>query len=256
MYDSDDQSSMVSDAGSHQDVAMSSTDEDMNDDDTLALAQRNEQSTNREAPAGLRQAWASRIHANRVPTPILPPGPMSRPGVRPIQTHTGHPRHRHPQEHLSNSSDLLEVPSPIDEDEVSTPPSAAEAAGSQLSMLTVNDMDVETSAVPAISIDPSQSLPLGEHAEQSLEMTSEIADGFDVMGSTGSFDAGLVVRKQRARSGALSSVHGSSAPSRAGALHSEPTSLGVHKRGISVGFRADCEKCQMRVPGHMNHYIS
>ena len=248
-YDSDDQSSMISEAGSVQDVAMS-TDEEMEDDETISSPQVQ----HRRIPSGFWQPWPDRTQANRVPTPILPPSSTSRPGLRPVQVRTGHIRHRHPQENFS--SDLLEVPSPIDEDEVPTPPSAAEAAGSQLSMLTVNDMDMEpsdNSLVPTISVDPSQSLPLGEHAAHNLELDSAIDDGFETMDSPGGLDAGLIVRKQRARSGALSSGNGSPSPVRA-----EPVRLdnGARKRGFSMGFRADCEKCQMRVPGHMNHFVA
>jgi hypothetical protein len=35
---------------------------------------------------------------------------------------------------------------------------------------------------------------------------------------------------------------------------SDPSS-GSNKRGISMGYRADCEKCRLKVPGHMNHFF-
>ena len=257
-YDSDDQSSMVSEAGSLQDVAMS--DEDMEDDDPGSFRNANDHSLSTEPLNGLWQPRPTRTHANRVPTPIVPP-PTSRPGVRPLQMQSTHMRHRHPQENISTPSDLLEVPSPIvDEDEVPTPPSAAEAAeaaGSQLSMLTFNDMDMEPShesLLPTISIDPSQTNPFGGHIKRSFEMESAIDDDLEPMDSLGGLDAGLIVRKQRARSGALSSGHGS--PSPAEPVFPEHSGPGAHKRGFSMGFRADCEKCQMRVPGHMNHFVN
>ena len=69
-------------------------------------------------------------------------------------------------------------------------------------------------------------------------------------------DAGpdhLVIRKQRQRSGALSSGGGAS-PARAGPSSAAAAAGG--KRGFSMGFRNDCEKCRLRVPGHMNHFLS
>ena len=246
-YDSDDQSSMVSEPGSPQDIAMSSGDEDMADsapsfsqspEDTLPSTSIGKLPTN---------IWQSRMRqTNRVPTPIQPPG---RPGTHPLQTRTGtrqHIRQRHPQENISTatSGELLEVPSPIDEDEVPTPPSAAEAAGSQLSMLTVNDMDMEPSSaldLPTISVDPSLTPRSGDISDV------ESAIDIDPMDDSESRDSRLTVRKQRQRSGALSSGQGSPSPVRA-----DPNA----RRGFSMGFRADCEKCRMRVPGHMNHFLS
>lgn len=250
---------MVSEPGSLQDVTMSSNDDPMEDHYAGVSSQTHHEDPERSLPQGSWPSLHSRIQqTNRVPTPILPQS--SRLGDRAIHIRTSfkqHVRHRHPQEIAGVSSDLLEVPSPIDEDEVPTPPSAAEAAGSQLSMLTVNDMDMEApeSVLPTISVDPSQTLPFGEHAEQSLETESAIADGFDPMESNGGLGVGLIVRKQRARSGALSSGHGSPAPGRGDSAHPEMYGAGAVKRGFSLGFRADCEKCQMRVPGHMNHFI-
>jgi hypothetical protein len=29
----------------------------------------------------------------------------------------------------------------------------------------------------------------------------------------------------------------------------------ANKRGISMGYRPDCEKCRLKVPGHMNHFF-
>jgi hypothetical protein len=73
---------------------------------------------------------------------------------------------------------------------------------------------------------------------------SESAVDFDAMDQGPSE---LIVRKQRQRSGALS---GADSPVRAG-----PSSANS-KRGFSMGFRADCEKCRLQVPGHMNHFLS
>ena len=259
LYDSDDQDSMVSEPGSPPDVAMSSGDEEMGHDDTLLYSQSHDSEERNELPNPARPSFHSRMQqTHRVPTPINPPS--SRPGVRPMQVRTnfgGHIRHRHPQENLGNSSDMLEVPSPIDEDEVPTPPSAAEAAGSQFSMLTVNDMDLEPSesVLPTISIDHSQTSPFGEHVQQSLEAESAIADGFEPMESSGGLDAGLVIRKQRARSGALSAGHGSPSPARAEPARPDQMGFGRPRRVLSMGFRADCAKCQARVPGHFNHWF-
>ena len=235
-YDSDDHSSMMSEPGSPQDISMSS-DEDM-DEDLLSHSP--------DGPFGGKlpsSPWQARMQANRVPTPILP---SPRATGRPPHLRT-HVRSRHPQEINSSSfADHLEVPSPIDEDEVPTPPSAAEAAGSQLSMLSVNDMDLEPrSDVPTISIDPSQTLPFNEHVERSRESEYAVED-FGRMDSNSMLDAGHIVRKQRARSGALSNGGGSPAPG-----SGEPS----NRRGFHMGFRADCEKCRMRIPGHMNHFL-
>ena len=245
-YDSDDQSSMMSEPGSPQDIIMS--DEDV-DDETATFSQSPEEMippTSRPPSS----PWRGRLAQvnQRVPTPIQPP---NRPGARPVQVRIGtnqHVRQRHPQENVSSSSDHLEVPSPIDEDEVPTPPSAAEAAGSQLSMLTVSDVDMEpTESLPSISVDASESLQLAQGPEQ---MDSAI--DVEPMDSIAAPETGLVVRKQRQRSGALSSGHGSPSPS---PMRVDPSENG-RKRGFSMGFRTDCEKCRMRVPGHMNHFIS
>ncbi len=186
--------------------------------------------------------WRDRMSQQRVPTPIIPP---SRPSVRTTQTIGSprqHVRQRHPQEYnTANSSDHLEVPSPIDEDEAATPPSAAEAAGSQLSMLTVNDMEVDHASnllLPSISIDRSATLPLPD--EDAIDMDAD--DGFTTPDGR---ESRLVVRKQRQRSGALSSGQGSP-------VRPDP---GV-KKGLSMGYRQDCEKCRMKVVGHFNHFVS
>lgn len=31
---------------------------------------------------------------------------------------------------------------------------------------------------------------------------------------------------------------------------------GSIKRGFSMGYRSDCEKCRMKVPGHFSHIIT
>ncbi|KAF2167287.1 hypothetical protein M409DRAFT_66288 [Zasmidium cellare ATCC 36951] len=237
-YDSDDElSSMVSEPGSPQDVSMSG-DEDM---DGATFSQSPEE-TRMMQPQALRHSpWGQRVQTHRVPTPTV----AMRPGARSAQQKTGvrhHIRSRHPQEYIS--SDHLEVPSPIDEDEVLTPPSAAEAAGSQLSMLTVSDvdMDEDDSSVPTISIDPAR--PSNVHTNVDLNNDPDSAVDFEPMDNG---PDNIVVRKQRQRSGALSNGN---SPVRAG-----PSNPGA-RRGFSVGFRADCEKCRMRVPGHMNHFIA
>jgi hypothetical protein len=256
-YDSDDQSSMMSEPGSPQDITMS--DEDMVDEasDSAAFSQ----SIQDGLPSGLGSSFGGRpwragmLQTDRVPTPIIPPDRL-----RTMQIRTGtqqHVRHRHPQENNSNSSDLLEVPSPIDEVEVPTPPSAAEAAGSQLSMLTVNDMDMEPTGpteLPQISISPST-------IEQSPHPGLDSAIDMETMDD--GRDSRLIVRKQRQRSGALSEGHGSPSPVRAelraamDSRNADPMmNGGTVKRVLSMGYRADCEKCRLRVPGHMNHFVS
>lgn len=228
---------MVSEPGSPQDVSMSE-DEDMEG----ATFSQSPEDTHVMQPQALRQSpWGQRVQTHRVPTPTV----AMRPGARSAQQRTGvrvHMRSRHPQENIS--SDHLEVPSPIDEDEVPTPPSAAEAAGSQLSMLTVSDVDMDEDdpSVPRISIDPAR--PSNMHTNVDLNNDPDSAVDFEPMDNG---PDNIVVRKQRQRSGALSNGN---SPVRAG-----PSNPGA-KRGFSVGFRADCEKCRMRVPGHMNHFIA
>ncbi|KAK3724111.1 hypothetical protein LTR37_001233 [Vermiconidia calcicola] len=264
-YDSDDQSSMMSEPGSPQDISMSTDDDEdsMIDDNTILFSQSPEDTLPSSTASRFKtrssdssSPWQTRLQqrANRVPTPIVPP---NRPNVRPLQQQQGprhHIRQRHPQENaniaLSSSDGHLDVPSPIDEDEVPTPPSAAEAAGSQLSMLSVNDMEIETEPtppehdrLPSISIDTSENLP----------MPSSGADDVDLMDSSDAAvrEPRLIVRKQRQRSDALSSGQGSPSPSPMRCADNG----GRNPRGFSMGFRADCEKCLMRVPGHMNHFI-
>lgn len=100
------------------------------------------------------------------------------------------------QNHLAPT--MQRVPSPISEDEAHTPTTAA---GSQLSLLTVSDMDID--------VEPPEPPELAEQ---------------------------VVVRKQRARSGAFTSPR-------------EPS------KRFTMGYRDDCEKCRMRVPGHMSHFL-
>lgn len=232
-YDSDDQSSMISEPGSPQDISMSSSDEDM---DFGSFSQSPEDTLPIRAPPGSGSPWRDRVRQSRVATPFGPPKlssgpPQAKTGVR------HHIRQRHPQEVFS--SDHLEVPSPIDEDEMPTPPSAAEAAGSQLSMLSVSDMDVETAdEIPAITLDPARGLQLEGDSLGYRHMGAEPIDTH----------LDMVVRKQRSRSGAQS--NGSMTPTKS----ESDEVLGVARRGFSMGFRADCEKCRMRVPGHMNHF--
>lgn len=248
-YDSDDQSSMVSEPGSPQDMADSSADDDMEmdlDDVPTFSNSPDNRFTKPSSPAAGGSPWRERMQRrNRVATPF---GPSAR---QPISLRTGvkqHVRSRHPQE---LGADHLEVPSPVDEDEVPTPPSAAEAAGSQLSMLSVNDMDIETpDHLPAITVDPARSLQLDEYADpRGGDMRD--SPGLDPMDRGG--PEHVMVRKQRQRSGAQS--NGSASPGRLGA-GPDMGGMGGVKRGLSMGYRADCEKCRMHVPGHMNHFVS
>ncbi|KAI5360878.1 hypothetical protein Slin14017_G090530 [Septoria linicola] len=234
-YDSDaDTSSLKSEPGSLQDISMGD-DVDMDDG---TFSQSPEEEILPRPSAIHASLMGQRLQMNRVPTPMVP----MRPGASPERIRTGfkqHVRRRHPQEY-SASSDLLEVPSPIDEDEVPTPPSAAEAAGSQLSMLSVSDVDMaENGNVPTISIDPAR--PNLTHTGPNAELESAIESEPMDCGSNN-----IIVRKQRQRSGALSSGN---SPVRA-------APAATKRSGFSMGFRPDCEKCRQRVPGHMNHFIA
>lgn len=233
-YDSDDQSSMVSEPGSEpalssvseQDVAMLSSDDGDDDDDD----DNEEPPTSRGRPILCRSNAEKQAVAqiNRAPTPVMSPNTSN-------SNLPGHIRGRHPQEHAS--SDRVEVPSPIDEDEVPTPPSAAEAAGSQLQMLSVNDVEMTTDdEIPTISV----------QTERSMQLDGTERGGFDQIGGTPDL---TIIRKTRARSGALSAGEGS--PMRESPI-AGPDGFST-KRGFSMGYRADCEKCQQKVPGHMNH---
>ncbi|KAK0265744.1 hypothetical protein B0A54_02201 [Friedmanniomyces endolithicus] len=247
-YDSDDQSSMVSEPGSPQEMADSSADEMEVEMEDATFSQSPEDSfTPPSATKGLLSSspWREHVHTRgRVATPFTQQ--TARSGTSPLQLRTGfkqHVRHRHPQEKIN--ADHLEVPSPIDEDEAQTPPSAAEAAGSQLSMLSVNDMEIETAAdLPSITV----------HTARSLQYDGTDDAGLMTPGGLSPMETGangVLVRKQRQRSGAQS--HGSVSPIR---MPSERNAADVGvKRGFSMGYRADCEKCRMRVPGHMNHFV-
>jgi len=238
-YDSDDQSSMVSEPGTPQDLTSSSEDVDMEMEDIARYSQAADECVpSKSSHSGNDRSWACRPDGrHRVATPF----PLSRPGMKSMQIKTGfmqHVRGRHPQENLS--SDHLEVPSPIDEDEVPTPPSAADAAGSQLSMLSVNDMDIETPpGLPSISVE--------------FDGMPEARDLDTVGGTASSTSHSVVVRKQRQRSGAQS--NGSVSPIRLAGLSSGQVGTSS-KRGLSIGYRSDCEKCRLRVPGHMNHFVT
>lgn len=250
-YDSDDQSSMLSEPGSPQVLSADEEDVDMmsEDSDSASYSQSASRSPGFSSSA-LRTPWKTRTQSgNRIPTPVIP-----RPKTSPIQTHI---RRRHPQENIAG--ERLDVPSPIDEDEVPTPPSAAEAAGSQLELLTVSDIEMQgidhgdeygsgQGQVPQISLSPSQS-------------GSGHLPGTQFAQSPGS----MMVRKQRQRSGALSAA-GSASPMRdastngtngvgSSTLNQQESVSGIHKRGISMGYRPDCEKCRLKVPGHMNHFF-
>lgn len=269
-YDSDDLSSMVSEPGSPQDISMSTDDEDMLDHGATDFSPDHSNSLPRPPTSNPWRARMTRNGDHRAPTPIQPP---VRPGIHPLQqprmdNPRQHIRQRHPQENISSpysssagftNVDHLEVPSPIDEDEVPTPPSAAEAAGSQLSMLSVNDMDVEADGVPSISISPSEVIPLPSHGEVMGDLDSAITDDESSPMPDGNDgrEPRLFVRKQRQRSGALSAGGGSPVRPPHPALAMDPPAMKepMPRRGLSMGYRADCERCRMKVPGHFNHFI-
>ena len=233
---------MLSEPGSPQVLSADEEDVDMMSDDSDSVAYS--QPTNRTRSPGFsaRTPWGKTQaqSGNRIPTPMNP-----RPQTSPVQTHI---RRRHPQE--NHAGDRLGVPSPIDEDEVPTPPSAAEAAGSQLELLSVSDVEMQgvegsdeyahaSQHIPQIAGSPSQS-------DMSQAPSSPFAHG----------SGSMMVRKQRQRSGALSAA-GYGSPMRDASAYLPSTHQGDpnSKRGISMGYRPDCEKCRLKVPGHMNHFF-
>ncbi|KAK5117936.1 hypothetical protein LTR62_003980 [Meristemomyces frigidus] len=252
-YDSDDQSSMVSEPGSPQDYAAShSSDDDMDMEvDDMTFSQ----------PPGSSQSnspWRERIRSsprNRVATPFGL-ATATRPAITQprVRTRTSgsknHIRSRHPQEN-AHASDHLEVPSPIEETEAHTPP----FIGSELSNLSVSDMDIEPAAhLPSITIAPARNDSVSPGIEQ---MMRRDAAGTAAVTTMEMDEPSIpMLRKQRQRSGAQS--HGSASPVRgmAGGMDREMEGMMGGKRGLSMGFRADCEKCRMRVPGHMNHFVA
>lgn len=220
---------MISQAGSEGKDLPTSSDDDM-DVDVPEFSGSPDSPFQPRATLSI-SPFSQRSMKERVPTPMFPP----RPAITPLQTSSPaarerrntvhqHMRNRHP---ATSSGEHLEVPSPIDEDEVPTPPSAAEVAGSQLSMLSVSDIDMEDDPLP---IDPSRSLQLDGHGDEPMDSGPEA----------------LPIRKTRARSGALSS---------GASREATPNASGGGRKGFSMGFRADCEKCRLRVPGHMNHFL-
>ncbi|SMQ48356.1 unnamed protein product [Zymoseptoria tritici ST99CH_1A5] len=282
-YDSEDDenSSEISEPGSPQDISMSSGDEgealdDSTDHYSLHPPRQHDEATfSASPPDGLYQTssngaitrsdspnpWPSSSslprtrQTTRVPTPIFPLRTKSTTaspnGVR------AHVRQRHPQEisHAPSAQDPptkstshLSVPSPILEsaDFPTPPPSAAEAAGSQLSQLSVSDVDMLDPGVPAIAIERVGS--------------PEFAGRVHGLAVGGGEQGGIVVRRQRMRSGALNG--GERTGGRGGeglkGLDGEGggggAGQGGGKRGFSIGYRPDCEKCRERVPGHMNHF--
>lgn len=245
-YDSDDQSSMLSEPGSPQVLSADEEDIDMmsEDSDSAAYSQPRARSPGFSS-SPLHTSWKSRHRTtNRIPTPMMPP----RPKTSPIQTHI---RRRHPQETLGG--ERLDVPSPIDEDEVPTPPSAAEAAGSQLELLTVSDVEMQ-------GVERSDGV---EHLPQIAVSHSETAISQVPNSSFANGPGSMMVRKQRQRSGALSAA-GYGSPMRGASLDgsnmvtmssTDDPNAGGNKRGISMGYRPDCEKCRLKVPGHMNHFF-
>lgn len=238
---------MLSEPGSPQVLSADEEDVDMmsDDSDSAAYSQPTARTRSPGFSSGpLRAPWKTRAQAgNRIPTPMNP-----RPQTSPVQSHV---RRRHPQE--NHAGERLDVPSPIDEDEVPTPPSAAEAAGSQLQLLSVSDVEMQgaeggdeyghsTEHIPQIAGSPSQS-------DAAQTPNSPFAHG----------PGSMMVRKQRQRSGALSAA-GYGSPMRDASAYLSTTHEGdpnsaANKRGISMGYRPDCEKCRLKVPGHMNHFF-
>jgi hypothetical protein len=222
----------------------------VSDDEAMAGGSGNDLSESPSEPASAQQQQQhDQQRLRRIATPMIIPPPPS--PARPRHFVTGakqHFRQRHqPREYVNApTSDFLDVPSPIDEDDVPTPPPCpAETAESQLSMLSVTDVDMDADEnLPSISVAGVRNDDIPRHAS-SMADDSESAVDCDPMDHS---PHELIVRKQRQRSGALS---GADSPVRAG-----PSSTANSKRGFSMGFRADCEKCRLQVPGHMNHFLS
>ncbi|KAF2226494.1 hypothetical protein BDZ85DRAFT_293444 [Elsinoe ampelina] len=131
----------------------------------------------------------------------------TRPKIYPLQSQSlrsDMTYRRHGYDYMAGSSMSIttdRLPSPVDDNEPHTPTTAA---GSQLSLLSVNDMDVDSGSVTPVR-----------------------------QGS----DNGSFMRRQRQRSGAFIS----------------PPEVA---KKIQFGYRADCEKCRNKVPGHMNHFVN
>ncbi|KJX94668.1 hypothetical protein TI39_contig4167g00006, partial [Zymoseptoria brevis] len=231
-YDSEDDenSSEISEPGSPQDISMSSDDEadaegqvDSNDHYSLHPPRQHDEATfSALPPDGLYRTssngaitrsdspnpWPSGSslprtrQTARVPTPIFPLRTKSTTTTTSPGGVRAHVRQRHPQEisHApfssqdppsTRSTSHLSVPSPILEsaDFPTPPPSAAEAAGSQLSQLSVSDVDMLDPGVPVIAIERVGSPEFAGRGH-----------GLQVGGGE---QGGIVVRRQRMRSGAL-----------------------------------------------------
>ena len=102
-----------------------------------------------------------------------------------------------------------------------------------------------------------------EHLPQIAVSHSETAISQVANTSFANGPGSMMVRKQRQRSGALSAA-GYGSPMRGASLDgsnmvtmssTEESNAGGNKRGISMGYRPDCEKCRLKVPGHMNHFF-
>lgn len=189
-------------------------DVDMDSDDQMEPPASEDDSPRQTSPWALRPSPVRAAYrpfntspSSRVPTPIVTTG-LIRPKPSPVQTRQfggssttlrSDASSSVPRSDMSMLADRL--PSPVDEDEPHTPTTAA---GSQLSLLTVSDMDVDSQTPEPLDTDVG--------------------------------DAVMVVRKQRQRSGAFISTPDSA-------------------RKFSMGYRDDCERCRMRVPGHVNHFL-
>lgn len=148
--------SNVSDAGSSTDINMDSDDEaeDAEEEFRMTLSHSPEDSSLWSMRPSLRQIKSVSQHqpSSRVATPMV--FNTARPRPAPLQTSFGQTPDSMGHSNASNNVPISKpttiadrLPSPIDEDEPHTPTTAA---GSQLSLLTVNDMDidVETPSTP------------------------------------------------------------------------------------------------------------
>ena len=128
----------------------------------------------------------------------------------------------------TNFENDYRLPSPIHED-------AMEIADSQLSRLSFHSVD-----------DGPMSMDLGLGLDTSISnahIDTRVDSGIDP-GPASEMPVIPLVRKGRARSGAISS-----SPDTPRSWH------GLSGRRFFMGYREDCEKCRMKIPGHFAHFL-
>ncbi|KAK4990333.1 hypothetical protein LTR66_006844 [Elasticomyces elasticus] len=207
--------STLSEPGSPQDIDMDVSSSDNDDDDDDDHSPAPSFSHSPEAHFPTTRPSSFQPRPSRKPTPIHPPSYTTTSLRRSTRPLSANPPTA-TQQQQQQPRDRL--PSPISEDEPPTPthPSLLPMS-SQLSLLSVH------SASPTSPSSPTSA--------SSSTTTAAVKLPDDVEMQTPPLV--VVVKKQRARSGAMQ-----------GQL-----------RRFSMGYRDDCEKCRMRVPGHMSHFV-